>query len=140
MSFLLDTNFVSELRKRDRCDRGVRSWYDQNSPEDCYLSVVTTAELRRGVELCRLSDSDGAMALEHWLNGLRVTFQNRILSVTDEISDIWGETCVRQPLPIMDGFIAATAIRYRLTVITRNEKDFQRAGVDYFNPFTVKKT
>ena len=139
MSFLLDTNVISELRKQDKCNRGVRNWFQDAPFEDLFISVMTTAELRRGVEKCRITDIPSAIILERWLNGIQISYESRILPITEEISDIWGRLSAQQPVPILDGFIAATAIYYGFTVITRNESDFQRIGIDFFNPFTGGK-
>ena len=86
--------------------------------------------------MCRLKDAARARVYESWLRGLENGFKERILPVTDEIADLWGRLSVRQPIPIIDGLLAATAQHHGLTVVTRNTADFQRSGVDYFNPFT----
>jgi toxin FitB len=136
MSFLLDTNLISELRKGSKCNQSVWNWYQAVSMEELFLSVLTPGEIRRGIEMCRLKDAARARVYESWLRGLENGFKERILPVTDEIADLWGRLSVRQPIPIIDGLLAATAQHHGLTVVTRNTADFQRSGVDYLNPFT----
>jgi toxin FitB len=135
MGFLLDTNIVSEVRKGSHCSRNVRRWYDDAQREDLFLSVIVFGELRRGIENLRPRDAARAHALERWMRGLKFTYGDRILPVTLEICDQWGHFSAQQNLAPADGLLAATAKCHDLTVITRNERDFQRVGVDYFNPF-----
>jgi len=135
MSFLLDTNLISELRKGPRCDRSVREWYEPIPKEDFFLSVLTLGEIQRGIEICRLKDVSRAQIYERWLHGLESEYRERILPVTDKIGHLWGKLSVRQQLPIIDGLLAATAMHHGLTLATRNAADVRRSGVDYFNPF-----
>ena len=135
MAFLLDTNVVSELRKGTRCSPAVRAWYDAIPSDELFLSVLVFGELRRGVEKVRKRDPVSARRLEVWVNSLKQTYAERIFPVTLEISDLWGSLSLEQPLPFLDGFLAATALHHGLTVVTRNTRDFQRCGVDCINPF-----
>jgi predicted nucleic acid-binding protein len=136
MSFVLDTNIISELRKgRGVCNAYVRRWYDATPAEDLYLSVVVLGEMRRGVEMQRRRDPETARVFERWLNEVRVLFRERTLEVNREIADLWGRLAAATELSVIDGFIAATAAHHGYTVVTRNERDFQRSGVDYINPF-----
>jgi predicted nucleic acid-binding protein len=139
MRFLLDTNVISEINRRARCDRAVTAWYQSLDFENLFLSVMTTGEIRRGTEKCRLKDVARARAYENWLRELESEFEDRIIPVTAEITDMWGRLTFRTPIPVIDGLLAATARYHGLTVATRNESDFQRMGVDYFNPFTGGK-
>ncbi len=100
-----------------------------------FISVVVFGELRCGIERLRPRDPTTAHSLAHWMRGLKMTFGHRILPVTLEICDQWGHLSAAQNLAVADGLLAATAKCHELTVVTRNERDFQRAGVDYFNPF-----
>lgn len=136
MPYLVDTNVVSELRMAPRCHPLVQSWYDVTPLEELYLSVLTLGEIRRGVEKRRARDARAAGILEKWLGEVLRVHQDRILEVNSSITEIWGHLSVDPHLPPVDGLLAATAIHHRLTVATRNEADFQRVGVDYFNPFT----
>ena len=138
--FILDTNIHSELLKKgSRCDTGVRRWFEQTNLEDIYLSVIVLGEIRKGAELIRRQDAARAAQLEQWLRELKQVYRTRILPVTEEVCDMWGRIAARVKVPTSDGLIAATAATRHMTVITRNEVDFQRMGVDYFNPFTDRK-
>jgi len=135
MSFVLDTNVISELRRGVRGDRQVMAWRASYSPEDFFLSVITTGEIRKGIEASKRKDATKALVYERWLHSLELEFQDRILPVTIEIADLWGSLLARSNISPLDGLIAATAAHYGYTVATRNERDFQRVGVDYVNPF-----
>jgi predicted nucleic acid-binding protein len=136
MSFVLDTNIISELRKgHGLCDANVRRWYDATPVDDIYLSVVVLGEMRRGVEMRRRRDPETARVFERWLNDVRVLFQERTLEVTREIADLWGRIGAATNVSVVDGFLAATAAHHGYTVATRNERDFQKTGVDFINPF-----
>ena len=135
MAYLLDTCVISELRK-PQCDSNVATWIAGIQSDETFLSVLTLGEIRRGIELHRGKDAKAAGALERWLLGLEVHYAERILPVTAAITDRWGRLCLNQPLPVSDGLIAATALEHKLTVVTRNVPDFQRSGVNTFNPFS----
>ena len=135
MSFLLDTNLLSEIRKGAKCDRRAWSWYENLPLEELYISVMTTGEIRKGAELCRRKDAPRARVYEIWLRELEIEFSERILPINAEIADLWGRLSARGGVPIIDGLIAATAGHHGLTVASRNTADFQRCGVDYINPF-----
>ena len=136
--YLIDTNVISELRKRDRADAGVRAFFAEATrlKTRLYLSVVTLGELRRGVEIIRYRGDDfQADKLEQWLVGLRDKFQDGILDFTEESAELWGKLRVPHPEHPLDKQIAATAIIHGLTVVTRNTKDFANTGVKVLNPF-----
>lgn len=135
MSFLLDTNIVSELRKRDRADPSVVSWFRQNRQEDLYLSVLTLGELRRGVERIRRKDPASADALGSWLMRTLDEFSDRIIAIDRGIAERWGRLGVPDPIPVVDGLIAATALEKDLVVVTGDDKHFSRIGVRHLNPF-----
>jgi len=136
VSVLIDTNVVSELRKRLRCDPGVAAWFARVPAEEIFLSVLTIGEIRRGVENIRRRDISAAEVLEAWLDDLVTTYANRFLSVDQSIAERWGHLSVPDPVPIIDGLLAATALVYGLTLVSRNLKDIKRTGVRCIDPFT----
>ena len=137
MSFLLDTNVISEIRKGPRADQGVQRWFEGVADDELFLSVLVLGEIRRGVEAKRARDARSAEALEAWLEGLRASFSDRLLGVDALIADAWGRMNVARPLPAIDGLLAATASVHGLTLVTRNTADFARARVKLLNPFAV---
>ncbi|HEX4955173.1 MAG TPA: type II toxin-antitoxin system VapC family toxin [Thermoanaerobaculia bacterium] len=139
MSYLLDTNVLSELRKGSRCHPTVAAWYSGLPPEDLYLSALTLGELRKGVELVRRRDPVTAERLDAWMQEVTVAHGERILGVDAEIAERWGRLNVPDPLPVVDGLLAATALTYRLTLVTRNVGDIARTGVAWLDPFSLEE-
>ena len=137
--FLLDTNVVSELRKRERADPHVRSWFEDSSESEFWLSVLVVAELRRGVELIERRDPAGAAILRVWLESTIEDFSDFILPVSLAIGQRWALLSVPEPLPMIDGLVAATALEHDLTLATRNVSDVLRTGVDLVNPFAPRR-
>ena len=135
MSYLIDTNVISELRKGSRCDPNVLRWFDTISDNDIYLSVLTAGEIRRGIERIRRRDPPSARVLEGWLDRLMGDYASHLLPVTHEIADEWGRLNVPDPIPVIDGLLAATARVHRLTLATRNVRDVEATGVACVNPF-----
>ena len=135
MSYLLDTNVVSELRKRRRADPNVVAWLRQRRPGDLFVSVLTVGELRRGVERVRRKDPTTAAALESWLTRTSMEFRDRIIGVDRDIAERWGRLGTQDPIPAVDGLIAATALERELVVVTRDVKHFSRMSVPHLNPF-----
>jgi len=127
---------LSELRKPTPSP-AVLGWISATPPELLFISILTLAELSRGAELLRRKDARSAIALDHWIAEVRLDFANRILCVDHEIAKCWARLSPQQPLPVMDGLLAATAIVHHLTVVTRNAGDFERSGVRVFNPFDI---
>ncbi|KDP84555.1 hypothetical protein CF70_018820 [Cupriavidus sp. SK-3] len=136
--YLIDTNVISEVRKRERANKGVRAFFRQavRQETDLYLSVVTVGELRRGVELIRhRGDHAQAAILATWLESVLCEFAQHILSVDEEIGQTWGRLRAPHPEHALDKLIAATALIHDLTVVTRNVEDFAGTGVRLLNPF-----
>jgi toxin FitB len=138
MSFLLDTNVVSEWTK-PQPNAGVITWLEEADEDRVFLSVATLAELRHGVE--RLAAGARRKQLDSWLSDeLPLRFESRILPVTREVADEWGRVIARceangRPLAAMDGLIAATATVHGLTLVTRNTSDFEAALKSLLNPW-----
>ena len=133
--YLLDTNVVSELRKRDRCDENVAAWYTGLSDDDLYLSVLTLGEIRKGIELVRDRDPGQAEVLENWLRYVEQNYEGRILPIDADITDAWDRMHQIRNIPAVDGLLAATAKVHNLTLVTRNIQHVQDLGVELLNPF-----
>lgn len=134
MSWLIDTNILSELRKRDRANEGIRSWLAQAREDELFTSVLVLGEIRRGVELVRRRDVPAALALDQWFLRMTADFSDRVLAVDVQIADRWGILNVPHPLPTVDGLLAATALVHDLVIVTRNVRDFQRTGARLLDP------
>jgi predicted nucleic acid-binding protein len=135
MAYLVDTNVLSELRKGERCDAGVAAWFARAGDHEIFLSVLVMGELQRGVDRIRRRDVRGGDALGRWLEHLMITYADRILPVTLPIARLWGSFGVPDPVPTVDGLLAATAQHHGLVFVTRNEKDVVATGVRVLNPF-----
>ena len=135
MEFVLDTNVLSALQKTRRNEPKVQGWLDSVDSEDLFTSVIVVGEIRRGIEKIRPTDPVFASQLELWLRRLKVDYQDRILSITEEIAEFWGTICPNDPLPEPDGLIAATALHHGMTLVTRNVEHVQRSGVKLLNPW-----
>lgn len=136
MSFLLDTNVVSES-SRKRPDPRVLHWVEQQPSAAKFVSVLTIGEIRNSIERLRRHDRLRAGRLERWFDDVVAAFEDRVLGVDRAISDYWGRLGVPDPLPPVDGLIAATAQVRGLTVASRNLQHFERCGVPVVNPFTT---
>ncbi len=135
MRYLLDTNFISELRKGDRANRGVKAWAMSHDSALWALSVITIGEIRKGIEELRRRDTRQAHAIEGWLTTIHEEFSDKILPVSLEIADRWGRLMATNQLPPSDMLLAATAMEHGLTVITRNTTDFEGSGASFHNPW-----
>lgn len=135
MSFLLDTNVISEIRKADRADPRVSTWFASVEDDELYLSVLVLGEIRQGIERARVRDPDKAAALERWLSQVQEAFGPRILAVTLPVAEEWGKLNSVRSLPTIDSLLAATARVHGLTLVTRNVADIAGSGADCLNPF-----
>ncbi len=138
--FLLDTNVVSELRKRQRVDAGVMAWILEQPDEALYLSVATFGEIRKGIERLRPRDARQAAGLETWAETLESRYQSRLLDISLKIFKQWGLLQAIRPISPIDALIAATALHHDLTLVTRNIDDFEGLGLPVLNPFTGQST
>ena len=135
MSCLLDTNVLSEIRKGGQANTGVQHWLAATQVEDIHVSVIVLGEIRRGVEWIRRRDVAQAVVLERWLEQLQVIYLETILPIDVRVADLWGRLQVPNPLPEVNGLLAATALVHDLVLVTRNVKDVQATGVRCLNPF-----
>jgi predicted nucleic acid-binding protein len=140
VSFLLDTNVVSEWVK-PRPDAGVVAWLAEVDEDRVYVSVITLAELRYGIE--RMATGRRRTRLDEWLrNELPLRFEGRILAINGAIADAWGKIVARgeasgRPMGVTDAFIAATVEVHGLTLVTRNASDFEATLKSVVNPWTA---
>jgi predicted nucleic acid-binding protein len=135
LKFLLDTNVISEIRKRERAHPNVVKWVDQTPVKDIGTSVVVIAEIRRGIELKRRTDPAQAEALDRWYAQMRTRLGERVLPIDEPIAEAWAHLSVPHPLPLVDGLLAATCKVRGLTLVTRNTADIARTGVAFLDPF-----
>ena len=132
--YLLDTNVLSEARKPDG-NPHLRAWLATVRGDELYLSVLVLGEIRQGVERLRRRDSRQAGVYEAWLATLRRDYADRLVPVTADIAEEWGRLNAPDPLPVIDGLLAATARVRSLTLVNRNTADLARTGVRLLNPF-----
>lgn len=136
--YLIDTNVISEARKRDRAHPRVAAFLRECAAQGTglYLSSVTVGELRRGVELIRhRGDHPQAALLEAWLEELLEAYRHQVLPFDGDAAQVWGRLRVPHADGELDKQIAAIALVHGLTVVTRNTRDFAGTGVALLNPF-----
>jgi predicted nucleic acid-binding protein len=134
VAFLLDTNVVSEAR-RPAADPNVRAWLASVPDADLYVSALVIGEVRQGIERLRRRDPARVEVFEAWLSVLLHDYGDRIVPVTAEVAEEWGRLNVPDPLPVIDGLMAATAKVRGWTLVTRNVAGLARTGVRLLNPF-----
>ena len=133
--YLIDTNVVSELSKPDP-DPTAAAWMAQTEPVECCLSLLTLAELERGVVLLEAKGAvTKARRIRQWLTTVEDDYAGRILPVTAPVTHAWANLPTNRTFPGIDSLIAATAIAHNLTVVTRNTKDFAATGARCLDPF-----
>jgi len=136
--FLLDTNVVSELRKAgtDKVNPDVEKWAESVSGQQTFISTITIFELERGVLLMERRDPKQGSILRQWLNShVLAEYSDRIIPISVNIARRCAALHVPDPMPYYDALIASTALEHCLTVVTRNTEDFDRTGVNLFNPW-----
>lgn len=137
--YLIDTDVVSEARKRSRANPGVRAFLERSAQgrHSLFLSVITVGELRRGVEQIRHRGGlRQAGQLENWLEFVLEEYADQILGICPDIAQLWGAIQLPNTTSVLNRQIAATARIHDLTLVTRQESDFSGSGVPVFNPFT----
>jgi predicted nucleic acid-binding protein len=138
VTFLLDTNVVSEIRKRSP-DPNVAAWIAAVPASELFLSVLVVGELRAGVQRLARRDPAQAGMIDDWLQRLVTAYGDRIVPVTVDIAEVWGRLNVPDPLPVVDGLLAATALAHGWTLVTRNTADVASTGVAVLNPFAAHR-
>lgn len=137
MSYLIDTNVLSELRRKQP-DPKVVAWMQDRPRQSLFLSVLTLGEIRKGLE--RVEDASRRQSLLDWLEvELPNYFVGRLLTVDVHTADRWGRLMAQagRPLPAIDGLLAATALQHDLTLVTRNTKDFDGLEIRLVNPWNA---
>ena len=137
MNYLLDTNVISEVRKKIP-DEGVQNWLENQPSIVQHISVISFGELHQGAQ--RAKTPEQRAKLENWLEKLEQRFVSRILPLDNAVMRVWAEVTAKAldrglPPPLMDSLIAATAIYYDLILVTRNTRDVKTLGVKVFNPW-----
>lgn len=136
--FLLETHVVSELRKvsSGKAHPNVIAWNETVDPAETFISTVVLHELEIGVRSVERSDAMAGKVLRHWLKEVVIpAFSGRILPLDEAAAIKAAEWHVLDPKPINDAYIAATAFVRRLTLVSRNTKDFSEMGVPVINPW-----
>jgi predicted nucleic acid-binding protein len=135
LEYLLDTNILSETRKK-QADERVMRFLSAVEPSALYISVLTLGELRKGVALKKRSDPDDAKKLGYWVDGLEHGFAERIIGIDTATATLWGELSAERPRPVVDTLLAATAAVHEFTLVTRNTGDVQDIKVKLLDPWT----
>lgn len=134
--YLLDTNVLSEIRKgQTRAKPEVYQWWLAMKDQELFLSVMTLGEIRKGIDRLGARDVSQTLALESWLNEVKTTFRERVIDITPAVAERWGKMKAMRSLPEVDALLAASVLEYDLTLVTRNEADFEGLGIRVLNPF-----
>ncbi len=136
MSFLLDTNVLSELRKGPHAHANVSAWEESTVQSERFTSVIVIAELRKGALAKARNDAAGGAALDRWIGRIIANFEDRILPVDLHVAEAWAALMVPNPRSPLDTLIAATAHAHGLTLATRNVRDFANCGVVLLDPWS----
>lgn len=134
VQYLLDTNVVSETRKK-QAEPKVIAFLSTVDASALFMSVLTLGELRKGVALKGRSDPETAKLLASWVDGLEFSFSDRILGVDSATSRCWGELSAERPRPVVDTLLAATAKVHDLTLVTRNRSDMRGIPIKLLDPW-----
>ena len=137
LQYLLDTNVLSETRKKE-AEQGVISFLSGVEPSALYFSVLSLGELRKGVALKKKSDPDAAKKIAAWVDGLELSFADRVLGINAATARVWGELSAQRSRPVIDTLLAATAMVHELTFVTRNTGDVQDIKLKLLNPWKTE--
>ncbi|WP_191621305.1 type II toxin-antitoxin system VapC family toxin [Marinihelvus fidelis] len=135
MNLLIDTNVLSEIRKGSRANPRLLSWLKTIDERSMFTSVLTMGEILKGVELLKHRDRRQYNVLSLWHQSLVRVFEDRLVPVTLEVSSLWARLQSIRTLPVIDGYLAATALTHGMSLVTRNTRDFKGTGVPLVNPF-----
>jgi predicted nucleic acid-binding protein len=135
VSFLLDTNVVSEIRKKTP-DPHVAAWFALAPADELFLSVLVVGEIRQGIERLAQRDPAQAEVFERWLSRLVDAYGDRIVPITVRVAEAWGRLNVPDPVPVVVGLMAATALVHDWTLVTRKTGDVTSTGVRLLDPFS----
>jgi toxin FitB len=136
VTFLVDTNVLSEMRKRQRRSPDVQAWVEAVGWNALSTSWIVIGEMIRGANLVRRRDIEQARMLDAWIEYTVNQLGGRIYPVDGPVAATWARLGIHDPLPATDGLIAATALTHGLTLATRNVRDFSIAGLNVVNPWT----
>jgi predicted nucleic acid-binding protein len=135
--YLIDTNVLSEIRKgQARAQPEVYQWWLGMKDQELFLSVMTLGEIRKGIDRLGARDVSQTVALERWLDEVKLSFRERVIDVTMAVAERWGRLQAVRSLPEVDALLAASVLEYDLTLVTRNEADFEGLGIRVLNPFS----
>lgn len=134
LEYLLDTNLLSETRKK-RADAGVLAFLHSAEASTLYISVLVLGELRKGIAKKKREDAEMAKRLAEWVDGLEYSFADRILGVDAATARLWGDWAGERPRPVVDTLLAATAVVHGLTLVTRNIRDVRGIPVKVLDPW-----
>ena len=135
MSFLIDANIISEVRKGKHCNPALLDWWTDVEDDELWISVLVLGEMRIGVEMARSKDPMKSEALDAWHKKVLDNFADRILPVDLAVVEEWWRICAIRTVPTVDALLAATARSKHMTIETRNVKDFAGLNVQILNPF-----
>ena len=137
MTWLIDTNVISEVRKGPRCHPAVAAWWAGVEDRDVFLSALTLGEIRKGIEAVRPRDPAKAAAVEAWLAEVVGAFGPRVLGVDAAVAEAWGRMSAARSVPVVDALLAATASVHGLVLVTRNVADVGGLGARVLDPFAA---
>lgn len=135
VEYLLDTNILSETRRR-KADERVMAFLAGAEPSALYISVLTLGELRKGVALKKRTDPEAAKSLSGWVDGLELSFADRLVGIDAGAAKLWGEWSAERPRPVIDTLLAAVAVTRNLILVTRNTSDVGDLPVKVLNPWS----
>jgi toxin FitB len=134
LNYLLDTNVVSEARRK-RPDPRVMAWLKRADIGSLHISALTLGEMAKGAAQLEIHDRAQAATYFQWLAAVRSDFAERTIPIDAHIAEAWGRLAAIRPLPIVDGLLAASALVHGMTFVTRDTRDIADTGVQTINPW-----